>query len=319
MFLFIYLFISGYVFYLCNKFNTETYINKLKNRFRTLFMPYIIWNSIAIVLVLIKNLPVFNSFLTYDGTEIDLSISNIMSCFWMYDGKLSSPPPEVANYADFIQKTAYPINTALWFLRDLMFVVVCSPILYILIKKLRKYALIILGSLYLFSIFNNDNYHFTQLMTVFFFFSWGGYMSIYGVDMIVEFKKYFLIFLLLFLLSFIFLIECEDGIVYIIFKQLNIFATLILAYNISARLIEANIVKVNKMLASSSFFIYVSHCLITARLTKVMAMLVSPQNDVELCLVYLISFVVTIILLLSIYKLMSKYVPSVLRLMIGRK
>lgn len=315
----IYFFISGYVFFLCKSFNIETYKNKLKNRFRTLFVPYVIWNSLAIILVLIKSLPVFRSFLTYEGTGVDLSISNIMSCFWMYDGKLSSPPATVADYELFTQTTPYPINTALWFLRDLMLVVICSPILYFFIRKLHKYALIILGSLYLFSVFYIFDYHFTQLMTAFFFFSWGGYMSIHEIDMITTFKKYFLMSFLLFLLSFIFLLNVNNNTIYILLKQLNIFATLILAYNISARLIEANIVKVNKVLASSGFFIYVSHCLITARLTKVSALLLNPQSDGEICFVYLTSFVITIILLLSIYKLMDKYIPSVLRVITGRR
>lgn len=147
----------------------------------------------------------------------------------------------------------------------------------------------------------------------------GGYMSIHEIDMITTFKKYFLMSFLLFLLSFIFLLNVNNNTIYILLKQLNIFATLILTYNISTRLIEANIVKVNKVLASSGFFIYVSHCLITARLTKVSALLLNPQSDREICFVYLISFVVTIILLLSIYKLMDKYIPSVLRVITGRR
>ena len=43
--------ISGYLFFLSkDTFDFETYLSKLKRRFTTLFVPYIIWNSIYILI-----------------------------------------------------------------------------------------------------------------------------------------------------------------------------------------------------------------------------------------------------------------------------
>jgi hypothetical protein len=315
----IFFFMSGYLFFLSKPFNVKVYAIKLKNRFRTLFVPYIIWNSLAIILVLIKSLPIFNSFLTHEGTGVDLSMSNILSCFWMYDGKLSAPPPNVENYGVYIQETHYPINTALWYIRDLMIVVIFTPILYILIKKLRIFVLILIGGGYVFLNYSNLDYHYLQLSTAFFFFSWGAYFSINDINMVGVFKKIFIPSIILFSLTAFFILYGVDMKSFTTLKILNIFASLVSAFCISAKFVESNVFKINRTLVTPSFFVYVSHCLITARLTKVLVMLVKPQSDGEMCFVYLTSFVITIILLLSIYKLMDKYIPSVLRVITGRR
>ena len=45
----IYYFISGYVFYLGFKLTKESYFKKLRNRSKSLFTPYILWNTLAII------------------------------------------------------------------------------------------------------------------------------------------------------------------------------------------------------------------------------------------------------------------------------
>lgn len=97
-------------------------------------IPYLLWNGIGIILVAIKQLSCFDTFISVSGTCIDFSFQNILSCFYMYNGKLSVPSA-ITDYAQLVQTQYYPINTALWYVRDLMVVVVCTPVLYFLLKK----------------------------------------------------------------------------------------------------------------------------------------------------------------------------------------
>ena len=70
----VYFLISGYVFFLCEKFDKHTYGNKLNNRIKSLLIPYIIWNTMAILMVIIKEIPIFSSFLSHPNVDLDLSI-----------------------------------------------------------------------------------------------------------------------------------------------------------------------------------------------------------------------------------------------------
>lgn len=58
----IYFFISGFVFFLGVGFTKEKYLQKLKNRVKTLLIPYLIWNIIAILRGLLPQCVFFLSF-----------------------------------------------------------------------------------------------------------------------------------------------------------------------------------------------------------------------------------------------------------------
>ena len=53
----IYFFISGYVFFLGVKLTKEKYAQKLRNRVKTLLIPYLIWNTIAVLYSLTRIVP----------------------------------------------------------------------------------------------------------------------------------------------------------------------------------------------------------------------------------------------------------------------
>jgi len=122
----VYFFISGYLFYYGAEWSKETCLRKLKSRIHTLLVPYLLWNAAAILLVIFKTLPLFDSLLSVPGTGINLSLRNLLSCFWMYDGALGAPAGSPEMYA-YVSKSPYPIDTALWYVRDLTAVVLLTP------------------------------------------------------------------------------------------------------------------------------------------------------------------------------------------------
>ena len=175
----IYFFISGFVFFLGGQFTREVYIRKLKNRVKTLLIPYIIWNSIAIILIGLSYLPCFSSLFQGIRPIPDLSLSAIFECFWHSGAGIF---PTEANWY-------YPQNVPLWFLRDLMIVVLCTPLLYWIITKIKYYWVIVLGIIWFVFQFEGQG-HFPMILTAFFFFSFGAYMSITQKDMLIEFGNF---------------------------------------------------------------------------------------------------------------------------------
>lgn len=107
---------SGYYFFFSkvNSFNHVSYLQTIKKRFKTLFIPYLVWNIIA--LVINKKLSIF-SYLV--NTEILL----------------------------IINETFYkPADFPLWYVRDLMLLTLLSPIIYTISKN--SYTIIFMSLVY---------------------------------------------------------------------------------------------------------------------------------------------------------------------------
>ena len=304
----VYFLISGYVFFLCERFDKQTYSNKLKNRIKSLLIPYLIWNTIAILMVIIKEIPIFSSFLSHPNVDLDLSIKNILSAYWKYDGSL--------NPVD-IERTNFPINTALWFIRDLMIIVITTPIIYQGIKRLKEFYIIPLGILYLISYYAGRH---TMIISAYFFFSWGAYMSVQGVDFIKLSKRYGLISIVIYLLcSTTYLGTIDYKWITTTCKLISTIVFPIAAFYIAQYLIINKKIKNSVFLSSGSFFIYITHCLLVHRVTKVLFMLIRPSSDIEVCTTYMLSCVTTISVLLFSFYILRKYCPRLLKVVAGRK
>ena len=47
----VYFFISGYLFFLGGNFSFDKYFKKIKSRIKSLLFPYMIWNTIAVIML----------------------------------------------------------------------------------------------------------------------------------------------------------------------------------------------------------------------------------------------------------------------------
>lgn len=311
----IYYFISGYVFFLgLQKWNNEKYKNKLKNRVNSLLIPYIIWNSFFIIQLIFTIYSPFGKYLA-QTSEFNPSLQNFISCFWMYDGNLAG----VSNTMYEANKLL-PINVPLWFIRDLIIMVLCAPLLHWLIKRLKHAPVLVLAAIWLLNQYGvKMPFYFPYAAA--FFFTWGGYMSISNRDMIAEFGKYSKISAILYIVL---------GVTYILavhkfpealktIKSLNIIVGLVFAYDLAVFLIKKGICKGNKFLSSASFFIYIAHALICGKILKLIFITVSPTNDFSLIAVYISAIIASILLLLFVFWFMKRYTPTLLKVIAGRK
>ena len=313
----VYFFISGYLFFLCKEWNIKVYTHKLRNRIHTLLIPYLLWNAIGICLVIFKSLPIFDAFLSYSGTGIDLSIQNLLSCFWMYDGRLSAPPAGTENLSAFVSQQSFPINTALWFVRDLMIVVVFTPLLHFLIKRLRLIFLALLGIAYVFFSYRVIDWHINQLTMAFFFFSFGAYLSIRGKMISDSFKKFYATSVVVYLL-------CSVGSMFVtvpaiatMLRIIHSFALIFFTFAIVSYFLHRFKFSLNFNVMALSTFIYMSHCLVVPRVMKIIAFVIGPDSDILWLTVYLLAFISTLLLLAVCFFICKKYAPSLLKVLIG--
>ena len=303
-----YFFIAGYVFFYNVDFNKETYIKKLKNRAKTLFIPYIIWNTIAILIFMIRffagTTPIGQQLLHSSNLELDISLKNILNCYLFYNG----------NLVGLDISPVYPFNVPLWFVRDLMVIVLITPILYQLIKRLKHYFVISLGIIWFVLPFISG-------LGGIFFFSYGAYMSIHKRDMLVEFGRYskssMIIYPVLGALYIIALYTYTEACP--IIQRLNILVGLLFAYNLASWLLRKGYCKVSPFLTSSAFFIYVSHWLIIGYITSFQKYFINADTDIKWIGVYLATSVLTAGILLGVFYLLRRYTPNFLKVLIGRK
>lgn len=305
--------ISGYLFFSkIEKWNYTVYLKKIKTRFKTLFIPYILWNSLFIVITILLKFYAFrenaidNIILYFNENKIwnlywECNIWNVAKVNW-----LGSYMPETG-----------PANLSLWYLRNLIVVILFTPLVYIYIKKTKLFGMIILALAYITGIFINIP---GISITAFFFFILGAYMSLNKRNIVLTFRKiekptYFYTFIFLILTIIYDGLNTKLG---NIFFPFYIIGGVICAFNIASRLLEANKVRVNRTLAKSSFFIYCIHLIYINYVSeKVIDIALPGDSFIILLMNYIAKPLLTVLICLTIYILMRKYTPKLLNIFMG--
>lgn len=230
-----YFLISGYYFFTHYSGDLKSFLKRqYKSRLKTLVIPYLIWNIITVIAILSKNKIFVFMGLQYDEIYPGIMSSNLYKILW--EG---------------------PVNFPLWFIRDLICMVLISPIILYFIRYFKLFGVILLGALYVFVI---EPPIIGFSMTAIFFFSLGAYFSLEKQDLLKLFEKIKLISFLL-MLVFLFLALKNYGNenhefyvrIFILFGVISIFNLFSFLNN--------RYVMMNKLtgFSSLSFFIYVIH------------------------------------------------------------
>ncbi|MBR5102389.1 MAG: acyltransferase, partial [Muribaculaceae bacterium] len=174
--------IAGYLFFKkVNSFTFATYINKLKKRFKTLFIPYLFWNLLVILLIFL-----IQSFTTYyhDAPLVkDYSFGDWLWAIFYYNN--------IGTDGTNLVFTSQPAAYQLWFIRDLMIIMLFTPLIYVLCKRLKLFFILPLATLWLNEFwylgFNVRDYIDRNVL---FFFPLGAYFGIHKIDFIAVAKRW---------------------------------------------------------------------------------------------------------------------------------
>lgn len=123
-------FLSGYLFFRHGTFSLKGYGLSLRRRVRTLLVPYLIWNTLGMFMMLAKTSPALaHLFPQYQGWRPDLA--HLVGGYWHLPGSY------------------YPFDLTLWFLRDLILTVCLSWAIGLSLRKLGCLTLLPLCALLL--------------------------------------------------------------------------------------------------------------------------------------------------------------------------
>jgi surface polysaccharide O-acyltransferase-like enzyme len=268
--------ISGYLFYVNLTGQTRDFVRKVKKRFFTLIVPYLLWSLWGILFYLLLQSVLPSSISFSRGLLKDYDLGRLLNTFFLD-----------------------PIPYQLWYVRDLAVFAILSPILYLLLRYFKVFLLLICLFLWFyefdFVIFRNQSL---------FFFVLGAFISIRDGDRINYRSPWAAaVFTTLWVLIVLF----KTTLVYYGYQNLTM---LIIIHKIS---IVAGILAVNNLynviisdypaiiktrlfsFVTFSFFLFASHEPLETVLKKGL-LLVFGNGDAMSLMIFLITPLITIIL-----------------------
>ncbi|WET70790.1 acyltransferase [Sphingobacterium sp.] len=296
--------ISGFLFfYKTENFSFKVCLKKLKGRIYSLFIPYIFWNVVVLLFFFLAQTFLSGSLMSGRNKLVtDYSLTDWLWSFW-----------DTSHINPHVEKTL-PVNSPFWFIRDLMVVIIASPLLYFLIKKLKVYTVIFLGILWVL----NPYFYQPGLSTVsFFFFAAGAYFSINKRNFVGILKPVLyqsgVLYLFLVIAQFYFLGTNWWNYLYCA----GIMTGLVCAVALSAHFIEKEKWRMGSFWTNGSFFVFAYHRLPLVFVIKFLFTLVRPHSDAALLFLYFACPTLIITLGLLSYSIMRSFLPKFTAIICG--
>lgn len=296
--------ISGYLFFLKSpKFHATQYADKLKSRFSTLLLPYLLWNFIAAVLYTAKDLAV------HQQLTFVLSPDLLWGC-----RPLGTPHTNFLGWT--VHGTTAPVLEPFWFVRDLIVIVLCSPVIYLLLRYLKYIGLLLIGTAYYLEIWPN----FGGISLIgFWYFTLGAWFSLTDRDVIRCTRMWaFPAFVLMFPLgAFLLLYPTFDAAVRVPAQHLYVICGMLFAVNFAH--LCTLVRKPGRFLAQSSFFLYAAHTIVLLPLSILVAQFAGHTDAFNQVLLFFTLPLSAILICTLVFSLLQRFTPRYHYLLTGVK
>lgn len=304
-------FISGYLFFnKLHEWKYSIYFSKLKKRIKTLLVPFILWNTITILLKIqslvrndgLSSLWDFFKENNYGSLYWNCEVWNLDRVDW-----LGIPTP-----------SSSPYLIPLWYLRDLMVTIIISPIFYYLFKYAKTWGLFILFICYISLIgFKMPGFSTTAL----FFFGAGAYFNLNNIDP-TQFSykyRYPIYGLALILWIFVTRYDGHNTPVGNIIYPFYIVIGSISMFNLATAFVK-NGIHFPHILTKSSFFIYVVHTIMITGISSIIIKKLIGNDSIALMTIsYFLAPLLTVTICVLIYWFMNKYLHKLCSLLTGER
>lgn len=242
-------------------------------------VPYLLWNFIGYIIYAIK---------------IGFDFEDLFHSFWVIDipGRSGSSP----------------IDGPLWYVRNLMIMVVISPIISYMMKYTKWYLILIMTILWIIQIppFNKG------IGIAFYFFSLGGYLRMfdYHVENLQRYAKYLIIAYPIYVIYAFLMQSNSDSWDF----QLGILLGIGAIFSLTIHFIKCGSenCKFTKILSETSFFIYCLHDLLLQFLKPFFSEILGTGDSAYISLI-----VVDIALCLGFFYVLKRISPKVTSLLMG--
>ena len=311
--------ISGYLLFLkVEKYDKAIYISKLRKRLHGLVIPYVSWILLFVLWILMFKL---GGILLYDkpwmGIVDYFKENGYLHMFWD-----SSVWGERETWLGVKAHNSGPVLLPFWYMRDLIMMVIFSPVCYWLIKNIKLVFIAFLFTIYVLDI--RISYMSESFVDASLFFSLGAYFAIMKQDFTdVLWKwRYAIVPLAVILMAMQTYTGSAmgDSISRMIHPWLVIIQSAALIIVASAMCRHQGLYRWNKKLAGTSFFIYALHPFLLFHVIAIINK-VAPMGDAwymqTFC--YLTAPLACVIVCIGVYWGMRMYMPSVMRVLMGER
>lgn len=278
--------VSGYLYY--HNYVNGSYFPKIKNRIRTLLLPYLFWSSFVVLMFFVmQSIPILKQFFTNNIIE-DMSFYEILNSIFIN-----------------------PINYPLWFLRDLIILVLFSHVIYFLVNRYAYLLLIVTFILWLNNICPGTQLCFYKSES-FFFFILGATLSLNKINYDVFINNKF-IFSLMMIAYLYFVIDPEIKNLY--FFQFSVAFGVYVLWIVSKIMLKYNLAK---SILGYSFIIYVFQEPGLTVLKKILFNIFG-NNAYASLFIYIVSPMIMIVFLIFFGKILKIYLPNFSRVITGNR
>ncbi len=290
--------ISGYLFFRnCDNADCSFFVDKLKRRVHTLLIPYIAWNTLAMLLFFVKS----GAWLG----RLAVKESGVMG-FWEC----------LAGYWELPSNVPY--NGPLWYVRNLMVVCLLSPILYFMLR--HRWGMITLLVFALSVAFGlNTGIPGLDIYSIFYF-SLGAWLSLRKTDVIkIPSAVGAILVSAYFPLSF-FQLDISDSAWYVFGGIIAFSLKSVALFYFAALMLSRGIFTANPKMAGKAFFLYALHGLIIGPVIKTLY-LASGCSDNPLILLFIYVFSIVSVIAISMlgYSLLKKHSSPLLKIFSGNR
>lgn len=284
----LFFFISGYLFfYHVSSFSFSLYKKKLRTRIHTLLIPYLFWNVFILIghwaIDLLSTVELTSG--TYKLVR-DYTLEDYIRSFWSINRSM-------------------PINGVLWFIRNLMIMVVCSPLVYFVLRYLRWPILVIIGGIWM----TGFTWDIPQMSAVFFF-TLGSWFSINGRNFVNDFKPILPYGVFLYLLFAIGVLGARETSGFIYVSNAGILLGIVVTIALTAYFIEKKQWHTSAFLTGSCFLVYAFHQLPLNMFVRILFRLIRPIYDWQFLFIYIVSPLIIIAFDLFLYALLKRWFPG---------
>lgn len=314
--------ISGFLFFVnFRQWSWDGYKNKIRSRVKTLLIPYIMWNAMALISVLLcvtggvllKGKPSYG--IVYFLRE------NAWHAF--YD--IHEWDTTRVNWLGIGLRMTGPCDLPLWFLRDLIIVTLLSPVVYYSVKRLGRVIVLLLFLAYISRIWPLVQ---GISVTAVFYFTTGAYFAVNGLNIIEFASKYRRLLLPMYALMLV-LTTMYDGMNTLVGQKLYpicICLGVFTAFHVASQAVIRYNMRASRLLVSSCFFIYAFHGLSIPivgsplyAVRAVLSRLIPGDCVMERIAIYLVTPFVTAALCIVVLIVLRKLFPKKVMLLSGNK
>lgn len=288
-------FISGLWYF----YSSKPYSVKIRDRVRTLLIPYIIWNAIFLLIFVIAYFIGYHREIFMGRGIGDYCFIDYIRAFW--------------DRGDFDGGNFKPIYPPMWYLRNLMLLCLLSPIIKIIIQKTGLLLPIVVGIIWCFT------YHEGLIYESISAFCLGAYFPIKKVNLVNILDKYKTTATVIFIALAIGDYITHNFVVFpycLQVHRLAVFANIIYMPVIGSMLLKYRLY--NKSLSQMTFFIYCIHLPFVTIIRKPVLEYPELSNFIHICLYFFSVFLITIICI-TIYKLLEKIAPTIMKAATGNR